>query len=309
MSGQVKNQHFVPRMYMKRFSPDQKRFSVWKLSDDCILTRQRPENYAARRYFYDASKEELKEALAEMSKLYPDAVPIIDAADEQFVEKGLSRMEADLTAILDLITRDHNALYDETNLQKLIIFLHDLTYRSEKYRDRLDDIRQQTIYHLTKFGISPEQVDGLEKTGKDNQLYQLLGIAPLLKTAKKLTENYNWYIGTVPGAVKLVISDNPAQGIMLGFNDICIPLCGDTAIILRAVNLDTPIISEDLPVANKITLTERSVFAYNAVQLSYANRFMFGDKGSLSFLKMMVDMRGGYKFMFDDKPMLHHVFE
>ena len=127
MSGQVKNQHFVPQMYMKRFLPDHKRFSVWKLDDDCILTRQRPENYAARRFFYDASNEELKKALAEMTKLYPDAIPIIDAADEQFVEKGLSRMEADLTTILDLVTRDHSALYNETNLQKLIIFLHDLT--------------------------------------------------------------------------------------------------------------------------------------------------------------------------------------
>lgn len=309
MSGQVKSQHFVPRMYMKRFSPDQKRLSVWKLADDCILTRQRPENYAARRYFYDTSKEELKEALTEMAKIYPDAVPIIDAADEQFVEKGLSRMEADLTSILDLVTRDHDALYVETNLQKLIIFFHDLAYRSEKYREQLDDIRQQTMYHLSKMGISPAQVDGLDKTGKDNQLYQLLGIAPLLKTAKMLTENYNWYIGTVPGDMKLVISDNPAQGIMLGFNDICIPLCGDTAIILRIADSDTPIISEDTPVGNEIVLTERSVFAYNSVQLSYANRFMFGDKGSLSFLKMMVDKQGGYNTMFGDKPVLHRVFE
>lgn len=175
-----------------------------------------------------------------------------------------------------------------------------MTYRSEKYRNILDDVRRQTIHHLARFGILPEQVDELKKTGKDNQLYQLLGVAPLLETAKKLTENYNWYIGTVPGEMKLLISDNPAQGIMLGLNDICIPLCGDTAIILRIVNPDAPIISEDLPVDNIITLTERSVFAYNSIQLSYADRFMFGDKGSLSFLKMMVDRQGGCKLMFGD---------
>ena len=110
MSGQVKSQHFVPRMYMKRFSPDQKRLSVWKLADDCILTRQRPENYAARRYFYDTSKEELKEALTEMAKIYPDAVPIIDAADEQFVEKGLSRMEADQFLIWSPVIMTHCTL-------------------------------------------------------------------------------------------------------------------------------------------------------------------------------------------------------
>lgn len=295
MSGKVKSQHYVPRMYMKRFAQDQKRICVWNLMTDSIFTRQRPENYAAKRYFYDADKVELKQALEEMTKLYPDAVPIIDTADEQFIEKGLSRVEADASKILELICNNHEALYDENNMQKLIIFLHDLAYRSEKYRDQLDNIREQTLINLGKMGITAEQVEGMDKTGKDNQLYQLVGISPLLKTAKKLTENYNWYIGTVSGKMKLVISDNPAQGIMLGFNDICIPLNGDKAIIFRIIDPDAPIISKDMPVGNEIKLTERSVFAYNAVQMSYANRFMFGDKASLTFLKMMNDRQGGYR--------------
>lgn len=145
MSGKVKNQHYVPRMYMKRFAQDQKRICVWNLMNDTILTRQRPENYAAKRYFYDTDKVELKQALEEMVKLYPDAVPIIDAADEQFVEKELSREEADASKILELICNNHEALYDENNMLKLIIFLHDLAYRSEKYRDQLDNIREQTL--------------------------------------------------------------------------------------------------------------------------------------------------------------------
>lgn len=305
MGGQVKNQHYVPRMYMRRFSPDQKRICVWNLMKDTILTRQRPENYAAKRYFYDADTVELKQALEEIAKLYPDAVPIIDAADEQFVEKGLSHVEADVSKILDLICNNHKALYDEVNMQKLIIFLHDLAYRSEKYRDQLDNIIKQTLMHLEKMGITAEQVERMDKTGKDNQLYHLVGIAPLLKTAKKLTENYNWYIGTVSGNMKLVISDNPAQGIMLGFNDICIPLNGDKAIIFRIINPEAPIISKDMPVGNEIKLTERSVFAYNAVQMSYANRFIFGDKASLAFLKMMSDRQGGYASMYGEKPVLH----
>lgn len=295
MSGKVKNQHYVPRMYMKRFAQDQKRICVWNLMNDTILTRQRPENYAAKKYFYDTDKVELKQALEEMVKLYPDAVPIIDAADEQFVEKELSRVEADASKILELIYNNHEALYEENNILKLIIFLHDLAYRSEKYRDQLDNIREQTLMHLGKMGITAEQVEGMDKTGKNNQLYQLVGIAPLLKTAKMLIENYNWYIGTISGDLKLVISDNPAQGIMLGFNDICIPLSGDKAIIFRIIDPDAPIISKDMPVGNEIKLTERSVFAYNAVQMAYANRFMFGDKASLTFLKMMNDRQGGYR--------------
>lgn len=142
---------YQARMYIKRFSPDRKKICVWDLMNNTILTRQCPENYAAKRYFYDTNKECLKQALEEIEKLYPDVAPILDTADEQFVEKALSREEADVSKILDLICNNHEALYDDVNMQKLIIFLHDLAYRSEKYRDQLDNIREQTLAHLKKW--------------------------------------------------------------------------------------------------------------------------------------------------------------
>ena len=308
MSGKVKNQHYVPRMYLKRFSPGQKRICVWNLMKDEILTRQQPVNYAAKRYFYDANESELKKALAEMGKTYPDLVSNIDFSDEQFLEKALSRVEADAGTIMDLISENPEQLYNEANMQKLIIFLHELTYRSEKYRSSMENIRNQTLSFLQRLGVSPDQVEGMENTPKDNQLYQLMGIPPLLKTAKMLTENYNWYIGTVKGPMKLLISDNPTQGIMLGFNDICVPLSGDKAIIFRIANPDSPILSEDMPNGHEIELSHRSVFAYNAVQLSYANRFVFGDKFSLTMLKLITDRQGGYLQMFGEKPILREVF-
>lgn len=113
---------YQARMYIKRFSPDRKKICVWDLMNNTILTRQRPENYAAKRYFYDTNKECLKQALEEIEKLYPDVAPILDTADEQFVEKALSREEADVSKILDLICNNHEALYDDVNMQKLIIF-------------------------------------------------------------------------------------------------------------------------------------------------------------------------------------------
>lgn len=308
MSGKVKNQHYVPRMYLKRFSPDNKRICVWNLMEDKILTRQQPGNYAAKRYFYDANEVEIRKALTEMGKLYPELIANIDFSDEQLLEKALSRVEADAGMIMDLISEKTEELYNETNMQKLIIFLHELTYRSEKYRSSMENMREQTLNSLQRLGISPEQVDGMDDTPKDNQLYQLMGISPLLKTAKMLTENYNWYIGTVKGPMKLLLSDNPMQGIMLGFNDICVPLSGEKAIIFRIVNPDSPILSEDMPNGNEIELSHRSVFAYNAVQLSYANRFVFGDKFSLTALKLITDRQGGYYKMFGAKPTLHNVF-
>lgn len=292
MGKQVKNQHYVPKMYIKRFSPNGKKICVWHLERNEILTRQEPSKYAARRYYYDASEQELHEALEEMAKFYPDAVANSDLSDEQFLEKALSRVEGAAASIMDAISADSTQLLKESNMISLIIFLHQLAFRSEKYRDLVDSIRTRTIDFLDKLGVEEDSVKELRKTGKEVQMYQLMGIRPLIDTAKSLIENYNWYVGTVPGKMKLIISDNPAQGIMLGFNDICIPLSGDKAIIFRIADPDATILSRDMPVGNEVTLSERSVFAYNAVQLSYANRFLFGDKVSLAILKLISDKKG-----------------
>lgn len=292
MEKQVKNQHYVPKMYIKRFSPNGKKICVWKLKENEILTRQEPGKYAAKRYFYDTNEAELHESLKEMAKLCPEAVAKADVSDEQFVEKALSRVEGATAAIMNAICEDSSKLFNDANMATLIIFLHELAFRSEKYRDMIDDTRSQLLAFLDKLGVDTDAVEEVRKTGKEVQLYQLMGMRPTFDTAKSLLENYNWYIGTVPGKMKLLISDNPAQGIMLGFNDICIPLCGDKALIFRIANPDAPILSKDMPVGDEIVLSERSVFAYNTVQLSYANRFMFGDKTSLEILKLISDNQG-----------------
>ncbi len=285
MSGKVKNQHYVPKMYLKRFTADNNRFSVWNLMDDTIITRQRPENYAVKRYYYDANEAELRKALTELIKLRPYAEFNIDYNDEQFVEKALSRLESDVAKIIDAVCINHDALFDEQNMSKIIIFLHVLAYRSEKYRDLIESIKSQLETHINRLGVDPKQVKELELTAKENQLYQILGFAPLIETTVSLTENCNWYIGTVSGQMKLVISDNPAQGVFMGFNDICIPISGDKAIIIRTNDAGAPLASKDMPVGNEIKLSERSVIVYNSIQLSYANRFVFGDKNSLTALR------------------------
>lgn len=120
----------------------------------------------------------------------------------------------------------------------------------------------------------------------------MIGVKPLLETAHNLTECYNWYFASVSGKLKLLISDNPLQGVIEHFNGICIPLSGNNAIILRIVDPGSPIISKDMLQNNKISLTERSVLAYNLFQLSYADRFIFGDKQSLLKMQRICNLKG-----------------
>ena len=100
-----------------------------------------------------------------------------------------------------------------------------------------------------------------------------------------LFENYNWYIGIVKGEMKLIISDDLAKNIRLGFNDICIPISSNKGIIFRIIDETAHLISKDELEGNVINLSEKSVFLYNTMQSSHANRFMFGNKYSLEILR------------------------
>lgn len=281
MSAKVKNQHYIPQMYLNLFSTNDNRLCVWNLSTDQVLDNQSSRNFASSKYFYDTNSEDLKELISEIASVRPKLLEKVDLEDEQFVEKELGRMEGDVAGIIRDITQDHSKIYEKVVEQKLIIFLHDLAYRTENPRKEIEMVKNATIHHSTQNNIAQAAKDSAKKT----QLYYLHGLKPLLDTAHMLKEKYDWYIGVVSGKYKLLISDDPAKGIRLGFNDICIPISGDLAIIFRAHYTAASYISKDTPTNGEITLSERSVFVYNAWQRICAKRFMFGDKKTIEFIK------------------------
>lgn len=288
MNNLVKNQHYVPQMYLKRFKVPNDGLSVWDLKKTQIYSHQRPENFACERFFYDADERELENSFKELFTVYPEKSKAIDITDKQTMEKALSRMESDLSRVFDTLCENSKLIQDSTVQSKLIIFLHDQSYRSKSFREDYDQLREQFLKFLGELGIDATQVEGMDITGKEYQLFQLAGLSPVLKTANMLLENYSWHMGFVSGKLKLVISDNPTQGVRLGFNDICFPLCGEKAVILRPIDATAPILSNDMPDKDGIIhLSERSVFIYNAIQFSYAERFLFGDGNSLQFLKIV----------------------
>ena len=62
----TKNQHYVPRMYIKRFgygTEDNPRISVLKKQEGIILHNQNPENFASKRFFYDTTEDVLEDVL------------------------------------------------------------------------------------------------------------------------------------------------------------------------------------------------------------------------------------------------------
>ena len=63
MLGKIKNQHYIPQMYLNRFIECENKLTVWNMSKDIILQGQSARNYASIRYYYDSTKKSWKKHL------------------------------------------------------------------------------------------------------------------------------------------------------------------------------------------------------------------------------------------------------
>lgn len=292
----VIHQHYVPRMYLNRFgygNEDDRKISVLKLDTGVILENQRTECFATANYFYDASRDELEKALQDNFELNPELKNSEKMSDVQFVEHALAREEYAVNNMLNELQEDLSKIYVSPNTSLMIMFLHSLAYRTKSFRDRMDEINKRTAEWLNSLCDNLKMDNAVREkvfeenccTGKDNQLYQIMGVKPVLKTMEMLLENYNWYQGINNTELDFVISDNPAHAVWLGFNDICVPISCNKAIVLRIKDEDSPLISKDMPVDGVIDLSLQSVIAYNTYQMSVGQKFMFGTPKAIKFMK------------------------
>lgn len=293
----TKNQHYVPRMYIKRFAEKYKKkyiITVLKKSDNSLLKKQNPENFAAQRYFYDVDKAELEEALIEMCKLYSEVKNHPSIEDKQSIEHMLSRQEYEMDSLFNEFSKNMEKVFEDENKLKLILFIHTLAYRTKAFRDNLDCINKQRINSVNRLNFD----DNAKKkfineqiiSGRKTQLYELVGIRPILKTLQMLILNYDWYIADNHTDAKLIISDDPARMFWLGFNDICFPISPTQAIIFKVKDSSAPKITNDEIVDNHIELSLKSVMNYNLLQISHAQEYIFGDYKTLVNIRKLLSM-------------------
>lgn len=253
----VRRQHYVPRMYLKRFgygNIGDEYISVLKLDNGTVLDNRKVENFAVANYFYDADKEQIAEILKEDLKVFPELCDNEKLSDEQFTEHALAREESAISKMLNELQEDLSRIHISSNRNLMVIFLHSLAYRTKQFRDQMDAINNKTEKWLNSMcdnlGLDEETkkkiIETNCSTGKNTQLYQILGIKPVLETMQMLQYNYEWYEAVNNTELDFVISDNPAQTVRNGFNDICIPVSSNKAIIFRIKDKVAPLISKDM---------------------------------------------------------------
>lgn len=143
----VRRQHYVPRMYLKRFgygNIGDEYISVLKLDNGTVLDNRKVENFAVANYFYDADKEQIAEILKEDLKVFPELCDNEKLSDEQFTEHALAREESAISKMLNELQEDLSRIHISSNRNLMVIFLHSLAYRTKQFRDQMDAINNKT---------------------------------------------------------------------------------------------------------------------------------------------------------------------
>lgn len=233
MAKNVKNEHYVPRRYLKHFAND-KSFYVF----DKEKNEVRPgaiDDYASERYFYDVDFQELK---ADIIKQNPDFVldseveRLMNEIDEQHIEKWFGdNVETWLFDPIDKIISTY-VMANPTNIEKIEVVTEDnLNFlslyitiqmvRSKEFRNYLIEMNERLSLLLMKKMAKQKNdtdllgyLDNIQLKIKNKNYKKLLHAQFLLDEdgivrIAEMLRNKIWIIGYNQNDEAFITSDNP----------------------------------------------------------------------------------------------------
>lgn len=283
----VKNQHYIPQFYLKRFGKNNK-IDVYNKKNQKYIENTNVTNFACEKYFYDI---DLKEIEAEL-KIYKN-YPGLNISDQlynetinnpQLIEETLSKLESKMSSYMEALENDYSLVNTDDFLSILFIFIRTLAIRTSGYRSKLENITTQTTNWLKSLGVTecanyPLDTAPIE-LAKIEQLKYLISLPELLKKSIVFFDKYNVFVGTNDTNIGFIISNDPLFYFELGFNDICFPINPHLAIIMQIKNVDSNFfVCHSKPNKhNIIELKALDVLKYNAFQNHLMSRYLFGNK-------------------------------
>lgn len=282
----VKNEHYVPRFYLRRFANNDKIYAYDLEKNNLFQTNIN--KVGCNNYFYDVDSNVLKESLSEYKDIYkiPEDIFEKECEDIQFIEKALSRLEDKFSVLLNKFEMNHSIINDEEFLRTFFLFLHIQSIRTKGFRNGLENIASQTKTWLEKLNIKnvnyPIELE-TKDIAKLNQIKELLSLSSVYKKALSFFDAYDIYIGVNNTDIDFIISDNPMSYFLVGFNDICFPVNSKLSIIMQVKEVkDEFKICCIKPDKNKtMHLTKKEVIKYNVLQQYSNSKFLLGSEQAL----------------------------
>lgn len=282
----VKNEHYVPRFYLRRFANNDKIYAYDLEKDNLFQTNIN--KIGCNNYFYDVDSNVLKESLSEYKDIYkiPDDIFEKECEDIQFIENALSRLEDKFSVLLNKFELDYSIINDEEFLRTFFLFMHIQSIRTKGFRNGLENIANQTKTWLVKLNIKNVNYP-IELEAKDiaklNQIKELLSLSSVYKKALSFFDAYDIYIGVNNTDIDFIISDNPMSYFLVDFNDICFPVNSKLSIIMQVkeVKDEFKICCIKPDKSKTIHLTKKEVIKYNVLQQFSNSKFLLGSEQAL----------------------------
>ena len=286
----VKNQHYIPQFYLKRFGANNK-IDVYDINNKKYIENSNVANFACEKYFYDIDLDKIEDEL----KIFKNA-PGIQISDQaynqainnpQLIEETLSKLESKMSTYLDELEKNYSLINNEDFFFFFFIFIRTLAIRTSGYRAGLEKITTQTTNWLKNLGVKKCTNYNLDidptELAKIEQLKYLISLPSLFKKSISFFNNYNIYIGINNTDLGFIISNEPFLHFELGFNDICFPINPHLAIIMQVKDVDDEfLVCHSKPnKQNIIELSIHDIIKYNIFQNHLMSKYLFGNKTDL----------------------------
>lgn len=213
--SRVKNQHFVPQSYLKRFSINEQLFVYDKvINKPPYKTNIR--NVAAESYFYDIPEDIFNQTKDQFPQEYQDI---------QFIEKEFSKLEQEFNSLLNnlctkylLTTKPHfkNALSSEDR-QNISIHLIMQHLRTRDSRRQIAEIKKTVLQMLLDMDLYNE--DKNYKPGEyfvdPNPAHAVIDQLTFIFNPEKLIQfssvlnSHIWFVGVNQTEQPFYTSDTP----------------------------------------------------------------------------------------------------
>ena len=229
--GYVKQPHYVPEFYLKRFTDVDGKFHVYVKSKKAFLPgRQNPRKFATEGKFYDTPIANIHELVKWFVELHPTEANLKVFGDVQYIEHYLGRIETDIANIFRSLDEDAVTIQSIELQAKIAYFMYSTYVRTKATRNVYTNISQHIYTQLDK--ILPKERNHEKERfhpqkAKEIQFANLFDMKQLLEFSRNLLFGYSWNIGINNTKFDFIVSDHPAMIASLQFNgDICIIIIG-----------------------------------------------------------------------------------
>ena len=314
--GKVKNQHYVPRSYLKYFANKKNKvyqINVYDKDNDKYFSAN-IEGIASSRFFYDFPElEEIKKDLMEeMDEITAnEKITELGEIDEQPVEKHFSELEGEFHGLLNnlrsrfkLCPNPEEALFSINLIEKFKLS-HHLIYqlmRTRDFRDTYLDINQRfTQYLVDELAKNdlPDYKRGtiqVERNEKYDSLFHASFIFGEALPELALTLNKHiWFVGINRTNIPFYTSDNPVvkyphkhepfgsnSGIASPGVEIAFPISEELIIIIR----ERSYFKEYEALENTfIELNEENVKFYNWLQVTESYKQIYSSREKFELIE------------------------